>query len=80
MVTMMTNIFLILWLSVELMVASISFSSLLVICAPTHISHDMCENENLVDFMEKMSQKSLSFMDIKIQLLCKHCLLSLTRN
>ena len=43
MFTMITNIFSILWLSVELIFALIIFLSLLEICASSHMSHDMCE-------------------------------------
>ena len=55
--TMITNIFFILWLSVELIFALITFLSLLVICAPTHISHYVCEKWKFSKFYRENVKK-----------------------
>ena len=57
MFTMITNIFSILWLSVELIFALITFLSLLEICAPTHIYHDMCEKWKFNRFYSENAKK-----------------------
>ena len=57
MFTMITNIFFILWLSVELIFALITFLSLLVICAPTHISHYVCEKWKFSKFYRENVKK-----------------------
>ena len=57
MFTMITIILFILSLSVELIFAPITFLSLLVICALTHISYDMCEKWKFSRFHKKKCKK-----------------------
>ena len=56
-ITITTNIFFILWLSAELMFAPITFPSLMVICVPTHIYHDMCEKWKFSQFYRENVKK-----------------------
>ena len=65
MFTMITNIFFILWLSVELMFAPITFLSLLEICVTTHISHDMCEKWKFSRFYRENVKKIFILHDSK---------------
>ena len=54
----------------KLIFAPLNFFSLLEICAPTHISHDICEKWKFSWFYREIVNFFLFYVDLKILLLC----------